>query len=74
MPDFDVLTFLEFRKSTSRSNDLRKKVHDNCKKCDAMESNTSLNDLSTILREHSRHAMLSSLSSLPVAVLRILDT
>ena len=73
MPDFDVLMFLELRNRTSRSNGLRKKVHDKCKNCDAMESNTSLNDLSTRLREHSRYAMLSSLSALPVAVLRILD-
>ena len=39
-----------------------------CKK-----SNTSLNDLSTTLREHDRHAMLLFLSSLPILVLRILD-
>ena len=35
--------------------------------------NTSLNDLSTKLREHGQHAILSSFSSLPIPVLRILD-
>ena len=38
-----------------------------CKKC-----NTSLNDLSTKLREHDQHAILSFFSSVPIHVLRIL--
>ena len=42
--------------------------------CCTKKSNTSLNDLSTKLREHGRHAMLSFLCSLPIPVLRILDT
>ena len=37
------------------------------------KSNTSLNDLSTKLREHGRLTMLSFLSSLPIQVLCILD-
>ena len=39
-----------------------------------MISNISLYDLSTRLSEHCRHAMISFLSSLPVAVFRIVDT
>ena len=37
-------------------------------------SNTSLKDLSKVLEDHGRHSMLSFLSSLPISVLRILDT
>ena len=40
---------------------------------DAQKSDTSLNNLSSKLREHSRHSMLSFLSSLPIPVLSILD-
>ena len=39
-----------------------------------MELNTSLNDLAVKLRIHGRHPMLSYLSSLPIVVLRSLDT
>ena len=39
-----------------------------------MKLNTSLNDLAVKLRIHGRHPMLSYLSSLPIAVLRSLDT
>ena len=39
-----------------------------CKK-----SNTTLTELSTKLREHGRHAMLSFFSSLTIPVLSILD-
>ena len=35
---------------------------------------TSLKDLSNVLEDHGRHSMLSYLSSLPISVLRILDT
>ena len=34
----------------------------------------SLKDLSKVLEDHGRHSMLSFLSSLPISVLRILDT
>ena len=37
-------------------------------------SNTSLKDLAKVLEDHGRHSMLSFLSSLPISVLRILDT
>ena len=37
-------------------------------------SNTSLKGLSKVLEDHGRHSMLSFLSSLPISVLRILDT
>ena len=39
-----------------------------------MKLNTSLNDLAVKLRIHGRHPMMSYLSSLPIAVLRSLDT
>ena len=74
MPNFDVFSLLEFRKRKSRSHGMRKKGNDTHKRCAAMKSNTSLNALSTRLREHGLHAMHSSLSFLPVAVLRIVDT
>ena len=48
-------------------------VKGKCKRCAAQKSNTSHNDLSSKLREHGRHAMLSFLSSLPIPVLRIFD-
>ena len=50
-----------------------KKGKDKRKRCAAEKSNTSLNDLSTKIREHGRHAMLSFLSSLPITVLCILN-
>ena len=39
-----------------------------------MKLNISLNDLAVKLRIHDRQPMLSYLSSLPIAVLRSLDT
>ena len=51
----------------------RQKRNDISKRCTAQKSNASLNDLSTKLREHGRHAMLSLLSSLPIPLLLILD-
>ena len=74
MPDFDVLTLSESRKRKSRSQGIRKKGNDKRKRCAAMKLNTSLNDLAVKLRIHGRHPMPSYLSSLPVAVLRSLDT
>ena len=47
------------------------KGNDKRKRCAAQKSNTSLNVLSTKLREHGRHALLSFLCSLPIQVLRI---
>ena len=74
MIDFDVLTFLDSRKRKSRPYCVRKRGNDKRKRCAAIELNTSLNDLAAKLRKHGRHSMLSYLSSLPIAVLRSLDT
>ena len=74
IPDFDVFSPLEYRKRKSRSHVKRRKRNDKREKCAAQKSNTSLYDLSTKLREHGQHAMLSFLSSLPILVLHILDT
>ena len=71
MSDFDVFSILEFRKRKSRSHGMRKKGNANRKRCAIVKSNSSLNDLSTRLREHDRHAMLSFLSTF--AVLRIVE-
>ena len=74
MPDFDVFSLLEIRKRKSRSHGIRKKGNSKRKKRAVKRSNTSLKDLSKVLEDHGRHAMLSVLSSLPISVLRILDT
>ena len=73
MPDFDVFSLLEIRKRKHRSHGKRQKGNDKRKRCAAQKSDTSLYNLSSKLREHGRHAMLSFLSSLPISVLRILD-
>ena len=46
----------------------------NEKKRAVKRSKTSLKDLSKVLEDHGLHSMLSFLSSLPISVLRILDT
>ena len=74
MPDFDVFSLLEIRKRKSRSHGIRKKGNGKRKKRAVKRSNTSLKDLSKVLEDHGRHSMLSFLSSLPISVLRILDT
>ena len=74
MPDFDVFSLLEIRKRKSRSHGIRKKGNGKRKKRAVKRSNTSLKDLSKVLEDHGRHSMLSLLSSLPISVLRILDT
>ena len=74
MPDFDVLSLLEIRKRKSRSHGIRKKRNGKRKKRALKRSKTSLKDLSKLLEDHGRHSMLSFLSSLPISVLRILDT
>ena len=68
MPDFDVFSLLEIRKRKCRSHGKRQKGNDKRKRCAAQKSGTSLNNLSSKLREHGRHAMLSFLSSLPIPV------
>ena len=74
MPDFDVFSRLEIRKRKSRSHGRRKKGNGKRKKRAVKRSNTSLKDLSKVLEAHGRHSVLSFLSSLPISVLRILDT
>ena len=73
MPNFDVFSLLEIRKRKRRSHGKWQKGNDKRKRCAAQKSGTSLNNLSSKLREHGRHAMLSFLSSLPIPVLRLLD-
>ena len=50
-----------------------KKGNDKRKRCVAQKSGTSLNNLSSKLKEHGQHAMFSFLSSLPIPVLRTLN-
>ena len=52
----------------------RKKGNGKRKKRAVKRSNTLLKDLSKVLEDHGRHSMLSFLNSLPISVLRILDT
>ena len=74
MPDFDAFSLLEIRKRKSRSHGIRKRGNCKRKKRAVKRSNISLKDLSKVLEDHGRHSMLSFLSSLPISVLRILDT
>ena len=73
MPDFDMFSLLEIRKRKRKSHGKRQKGNDKFKRYVAQKSDTSLNNLSSKLREHGRHALLSFLSSLPIPVLGILD-
>ena len=74
MPDFDVLSLLEFRKRTARSHEIKK--HGNCKRKSRVQKldNCMLRDLVAQLDVHGRHCMLSYLSSLPISVFCSLDT
>ena len=74
MPDFDVFSLLEFRKRTARSHGIKK--NGNCKRKSRVQklANCTLRDLATKLDVHGRLCMLSYLSSLPISVLRSLDT
>ena len=74
MPDFGVFSLLEIRKRKSRSQWYKEKGKWQTKKAPVKGSNTSLKDLSKVLEDHGRHSMLSFVSSLPISVLRILDT
>ena len=66
-----MFALLEIRKRKSRWHGIRKKGNDKRKKRPVKRSNTSLKDLSKVLENHGRHAMLSFLSSLPISVLRV---
>ena len=61
-------TLLGIRKRKRRSHGKRQKENDKRKRCAAQKSDTFLNNLSSKLRGHGRHAMLSFLSSLPIPV------
>ena len=74
MPGFDVFSLLEFRKCTARSHGIKK--NGNCKRKSRLQklANCTLRDLAAELDVHGRHCMLSYLSSLPISILRSLDT
>ena len=74
MPDFDAFSLLVFRERTARSHGIKK--NGNCKRKSRVQklANCTLRDLAGILDVHGRHSMLSYLSSLPISVLRSLDT
>ena len=76
MPDFDVFSLLEFRKRTARSHGIKK--NRNCKRKSRAQKLATCNctprDLATKLGVRGRHCMLSYLRSLPISVLRSLDT
>lgn len=74
MADFDVFSLLEFHKRKSRSHGLRQKGNNKRKLRAVKRTTTSLKDLSQILKGNGRHSMLSFLSSLPISVLRVLET
>ena len=74
MPNFDVFSLLKFRKRTARSHGIKKNGNCKCKSRVQKLANCTLRDLARILDVHGRHSMLSYLSSLPISVLRSLDT
>ena len=74
MTDFDVFSLLETRKRKSRLHGIRKKGNGKWKKRAVKRSNTSLKDMYKVLEDYGQHSMLSFLSSLPILLLRILDT
>ena len=74
MPDFNVFSLFEIRKRKSRSHGTRKNGNDKRKKRALKRSNTSLKDLSKVSEDHGQHSMLYFYKSLPISVLRILDT
>ena len=71
MPDFDVYSVLECKKS--RSHGKRKNGNIKRKICTEKRLNTSLKDRSLALTNHGRHGLFSFLSSLPISVLRNLE-
>ena len=75
MPDFDVFfSLLDFRKRTARSHGIKK--NGNCKRKSRVQKSAdcTLRELTTKVDVHGRHCMFSYLSSLPISVLRSLDT
>ena len=72
---FDVFfSLLDFRKRTARSHGIKK--NENCKRKSRVQKSADciLRELTTKVDVHGRHCMFSYLSSLPISVLRSLDT
>ena len=67
-------TLLEFRKRTAISHGIKKNGNCKRKSCVQKFTNCTLRDLAAKLVANSRHCMFSYLSSLPISVLRSLDT
>ena len=74
MPDFDVFSLLEIRKRKSRSHGVGKRGGGRRGGRAVGGSGASLRGLSGVLGDHGRRFVLSFLGSLPVSVLRVLDT
>ena len=74
MPDFDVFSLLEFRKRTASLHGIKKNGNCKRKSCVQNLANCTLRDLAIKLDVHGRHVMLLYLSSLPISVLRSLET
>ena len=74
MPDFDVFSLLEFSTRIARSHGIKK--NGNCKRKSRVQKSgkCTLRDLAAKLGVRRRHCMLSYLNSLPISVLRSLDT
>ena len=74
MPDFDVISLLAVPKRTARLYGIKK--NGNCKRKSRVQklTNCTLRDLAAKLDVQGRHCMLSYFSSLPISVLRSLDT
>ena len=71
MPDFDAFFLLECRKRKTRALGIRK--NGNYKRKNRANKRAN-NCLSKILKDHSRHSMLSFLGSLAIIVLCSLDS
>ena len=67
-------SLLECRKRKTRSHGIRKNGNYKRKNRANKLANTTLKCLSKVLKDHGRHSMLSFLISLPMSVLRSLDT
>ena len=74
MSDFDVFSLLEFCKRTARSRGIKKNGNYKRKSRVQKLANCTIRDLAGKLDVHGRHCMFSDLSSLPISVLRCLDT
>ena len=74
MPDFDVFSLLEFVKRTARSHGINKNGNCTRKRRVQKLANCTLRDVTAKLNVHGRHCILAYLSSLPISLLRSLDT